>query len=1166
MTWRKIIVAVVVTLCLGVVATLYNRSFIRPMEVETDADVESPDIAESVDGQGILETHYPELLPLFPDPNDWRRRNAIVTSFNRRQIFILSKGGPDFSKDNRTVSLGTCTVVFFNNDPEKNEEERALNSIVFELTERIELTFADPLTKFFKLDSKNKSFDLNKFESGKIRGEVIFRTRLGESDVVFNTRDVVFNATQIHTNSDVAFSIGPNSGTGKGLTVDIEPPHRFFSRSRGGGVKSKAVDLESPEGILANAEEEGNIGGGFSLKGIQLAQLDGCLKFYSDSLDAMKPKKKVEEQTGEEGETSEEDGDSSPDPGKAAVLAASGLLPADAVSEGWNAESESDAETGNFYFEARCKGSLYFSSNPNIVGGWGLRLYKMVELVGFQDGMKTVQVLCDTLYIYLQDKKLAACAENMADARDEIQRKKVTGALSRLELTNIRAVKGEKAQVVVRYFDSNVELLSDEIQYDLERYAIELISDSENVSIRQTTLTGAIDFSAQKVRVSMNKLNEIESVYAGEEGKLVFTDLNADGTNSAVETYWSDGIYIAPVPSQPDYLKIATSGSVDFHAESFGAFHASEGDAWCHLGEGSSKRTDTESAPSFDVKALGNIRPICVEFRKNVVYHSNRGAAAIGESAQVRFETRDEGSPAPVAQEEKDGVYGSFSETGDDEFWDEEFEDAPADSLFDIKTRALEARCLITRYPNAKPKCEVKRLTLLGNVLFREQNARESKENIRLSAEAIQIDNPISDARKILLRGTSQEPALFKTERLALEGSDVTVDGGTNFFQVLGAGKLQLQSPLVKEKNEQAASQAIKQASAQIPTSGAEQTLGQGSAPEDAKNDRMQGAERYLTEEPISIEWTNSMKFDGKQLSFISDNEENVVVSQGAQRLLCHEARVSLTEPLTIFDFDVESKDALVVETIECLGQGEQPIDIEVRSLPSSDPKERESHFHVLARSLSFNVETGSFVVNGNGVFYALVPTEGESIGTIGQKLNAKDAPVFEPKKESKWSKINARFNGAIQGSVNTQEATIADGFRAVVATTVDPAVALSVDDLNACPKDTVLLEGREAYLRVLKGAAADVGKQRTNLKQDFEVETRNNVVFRQGEITGVCDSLRYSSLKNTLVLTGTKSSKAAIYRQKYNGALREELGAFSRATYQLDTKKFNVESLTHGE
>lgn len=1156
MTIRRFAIAAVSFACLLIVALSYNRFFVRPISPE-DANYRGPSAErDNVDGIGVLEAHFPELLPLFPDPNDWRRTSAIVSSFNHRQCFILSKGGPELSKDGRMVTMGTCTVVFLDGDPNKTAEERVRDSLVFESADKIELTFADPLSNFLKGDSNNKDFDLSKFETGKIHGEVVFRTRLGAADVVFRTRDVVFNAMQIHTNSDVSFSIGPNSGAGRGLTIDLETPYRLASRARRSADPENAEQEqqnEDPEDMLDKIAEEGNIGGGFSLKGIQLAELDGSLKFYVGSIAAISGDILSTKQ-GNAAEPESDDEESEADVDVSSVLAASGLVSDNALNgeldDAEEPEEEVD-ELSRYYVEARCKGSLYFSSNPNITGGWGLRFYKAVELVGFQDGVKSKQILCDTLYIYLQDKELAEYAQGNKELEDTIQRKKITGALSRLTPTNIRAVKGEDQQVVARDFDSSVELLSDEVQYDLERFSIDLISEDEPVRIRQFAQTNTLDFSSQNVRVMMNDLGEIESVYAGGTGSLVLKTRADDGSVQTIEAGWRDGVQAAPAPSKdPEkdegYLRVTTSGMVVFQSESLGSFRATEGDAWCKLGAPVSAQRDPNAPLSFSPKALADMRPVCVDFRKNVVFRSIRGSAIVQDSAQVRFETRYEEEPAPVEEETSDeGAFGVFVNDSDREPVADPLKDVGGESLFEISAKTLEARCLLRYYPNkTAPKFDVARLTLRGDVLFRECVPGAPQERVRLQAGAVKIDNPNSDAMKILLLGTSQERALFKTEKLSLAGSNITVDGSANFFQVSGAGRLELASPVAKAQTAPTAETAQN-----VDQQGGSQELG-----------------RYLTEEPINIVWTNSMQFDGKKLSFISDEDKNVVVSQGTQRLLSPEVRLTLKDPMSIFKFDVKNKDDMNVETIECVGNSYRPVDIEVRSLPSADPKERASYFHALAKTLSFNVLTGKFVVNGDGRFYALVPTEGDSIGSIGETLNAKEQPAFGVKDAEKWTKINARFNGDIAGSIGSQEATIADGFRAVVASVADPNATLDVDDLSVCPEGTIQVESREAYMRLLKESGNTAQDRTTKLKQDLEVEARNNVVFRQKDITGICDSLRFSSLKNTLVLTGSRSSKASIYKQAYNGAAREELGSFSRAIYQLDTQKFNIESFTYGE
>lgn len=1126
MTTRNIAIASCATVIVAIVAFLYNHFLVAPI-APPDPRLSAPSKRMARDGDlDVLESRAPELAPLFPDPDDWRRTTANIVVLNDRNLFILSKGGPELSQNHKTVYLSACTLVFLNDDPNKTKEERVKDALVFESSDRTELNFIAPFTNYFKISGeKAEKLDIDKINSGHMRGEVTIRTRLGGVDVKFKTRDVVFGKTQIHSSLDVHFNIGPNSGVGRGLTLDFDLPYRLLRGEKNDSANVAKTEDDSPTAKLEKYDSEGNIGGGFSLKGILLAEISGSMKLYGESLAMFRSSAdKTEEQNADDIQDTEETDATSFDSYGAGLV---GVPRSDAQTD---KETEEPAEDGSgYYAEVRCKNGLYFSTNSNTIGGWGLRFNKDVELVVFYEGAKTNQVRCDSLYLYLQDKELSELAEQSEEMRDAIERKQITGSLRNLVPTNVRAVKGEEEQAIARDFRSGVELNADEIRYDLDARVVDLVSEDSPVRITRQSERDALDFSAQNIRVQMNKEGEIEAVFAGENGKLNAVFL-VDGKPRAIDADWKNGLYAAPTPERDGYLKISSSGSISFQAYELGAFYANEGDFWCRLGEGASKKTDPDAPPSFSVNALAQMKPILADFRGNVAFQSDRGTARVADSAAIRFDESIEQAPY-VEETETRGAFGDFIDAQEEEplgvFVDGE-EPLLTDSLFEIYAKKLEVRCLTRYYPNlSQPRIDVARLTLRGNVLFRERVLSNNSERVRLQAEAVQIDDPNARAMKIRLLGASSEPALFRTEKLKLAGSDITVDSERNYFQVLGVGGLELASPAAKEGG--------------------------------AKSAEMGD---YLTEEPINVAWTNSMQFDGKRLRFLSDSDKNVVVSQGAQKLTSPEVSLTLKDPLSIFHLDVNNKSEIDVETIECLGSFNRPVNVEARTIADSD--KRVATYQATATALLFNVSSGKFTAKGSGRFVATLPSTGKGFGSIEENLpGGKEGRIAssEQTSDANWTKVSARFEGNIEGSIAAQEASILAGMRAVVATVADPETKLDVDEPDSCPEGTVSIESQEAYMKLFDDASVN-----SKAKRAMELEARKNVIFRQKDITGVCDSLRFSSLKNALVLTGSRSSKAAVYKQAYRGAQREELGTFSRATYMLDSQKFNVESLNFGE
>lgn len=1107
MSSRHLTIIFVSLATMSVLALVYNWAFVEYYKPEpgTRNAYERPS-----DGKDLIESRAPELLPLFPDPNDWRRTSASLFIPNDRKTFFLFKGEAELSPDQKTVGLNACSIVFLDERaPGVSEEEWVEHALVFESVEKIELTFVDPIVDIVKqASSAAAAYDVSKFDFGRMRGEVVLRAKIGDADVLFRTRDVVFNATQIHTNFDVSFHIGPNSGAGKGLTIDLETPLPLSSNSKKSFAQEKNVAAASgnPDDPHAKIDElaaKGNLGLGVSLKGIHLNELDGCLKFYGDSFKTIM------------GAVDESDSDS---------------VSEEDAAQSQDGELLDEESVENVYVEARCKGGLYFSTNSNVVGGWCVRFNRDVEIVGYRDGYRTNQLFCDTLYFYLQDANLSEFVEQHEEVRDALARKRVTGALQRLVPTTVRALRGEDGPVIARDFQTNMQLEADEIRYDMLDHVVDLASSEEGlVRITQSTPKSDLDFTSKHIQTQLNALGEIESVVAGQRGRLQANILDEDGAIQPVMATWEEGLFAAPTPERDGYLKVTSSGAVSFVADGMGSFFAEEGDFWCRLGQTPEQnRPDAEKEarpPSFSVKALEEMKPILVDFRKNVALDSQRVKANIADSVAVRFESIQEEQGALNSGE---GALGKFvdEKTGEASALSQ-LTDADDPTVFQIGANKLEIRCLLRfREGRNGPDVEATQLTLFGDVSLFEKEPESELDTMEIRADAVQIDNPMKkDAIKLRLLGAPSKPAAFRTEKLALNGHDVTIDVQQNFFQVLGQGVLKMTAPV------------------------------------DVKASQHSDFGQFISDAPIIVDWSDSMQFDGLKLRFLSQNDKYVVVAQDKQRLSSPEVALTLKNPLSIFDFDINNKEKLDVSTIDCVGAPGRLVNIEVLAPPKPDAVDRrEAFYRAFVKNLSYSVASGEFVATGGGELRATIPSSGGSTSSLAP--NASEPSAQEPSsapKEPQWTKVHARFQGDVVGSVTNQEGSIANGVHAVFATVADPDAALDVNSPDRRPEGASYIEGDEAYMRVFKNVGAEEG-------QDVELTVRKNVLFKQKDITGLCDSLSYASKKNLVVLSGSNSNKAAIYRQKFQGAQRETLAEFTRATYQLDTQKVSVESMTHND
>ncbi|MBQ9875286.1 MAG: hypothetical protein IJM30_12595 [Thermoguttaceae bacterium] len=1088
---KSALVAVLSLAALCGIAHVYNRTFLNAPKWEPRDDREEvADPAERVD---LIETRAPELSSLFPNPNDWRRQTANFIFPEGREYFFLFKGSPVISSDRKTVSLGACSFVYLGErEPEQSDEERANKAFVFESTDRIELTFSETLDRTFKLGSEKSEFNFDKFAEGRAFGEVVIRTKIGDVDALLRTRDVTFNETQIVSKSDVSFHIGSSSGEGRGFAIVFDSPRNLASTARR-AARGEVEPGASPAERIEALERSGNLGGGFSLKSAVINELKGGISFRLADL-----------------------------------------------SEGAGADNATAREDSRF--EARCKGGVFFNSNPNEPGGWVVRLNESVELVEFKDGTRSNQLLCDRFYLYMQDPNVKALANESAEIAEAILRKRISGSPKDLRASNLRAIGGEEERALIRNFASGVEILADEIVYDLEDRVAYLDSDDDGnpAQIKSGSQNSEANFFSKNIELRLNENDEIERIVAQKDGELIVDSKDKTGEPVRSRATWKGALVAVPTAEPKGYFKLSSYGPFSFSSDALGTMTANEAEIVFkpipkessnseNRAEGAAERGESEF--NFAPDSIEGLRPVLASFRNNVSLRFPRGEARVANAANVRFESIEE-TEEETAEDE---ALGRFESEGDNASLDSlagGSKSSVDDSRFEISGRELEVRCVL-RWAKGRPepKARVVKLALSGDASFCERLALGGAEKTVVKAGSAQIDNPGSETTKLRLHGSSDAPALFKTENLTLTGGDISVDAANNRFEAIGSGSLEIASPVAR----------------------AEPRIATSDKPEE-------DLARFLSDDPIKVEWSRAMRFDGQKLSFLAERDKSVLVSQGTQTLKSPEVDLTLKNPTSIFKLNVKDREAMEVATVECVGNNEKFVEIDVVDKPKEGSKDaREGVYRVALRNLRYDVAAGTFSATDGGEFYGIVPTSRDASDALARRTggSVESNRAVEPSATSpKWTKIWARFKGNATGSIAGRETTFSDGIKALAATVENPNEALDFDSLDDCPASTASIESQEASVKLIPGDEREGGGQ------DLEIEARRNVLFRQKTVAGTCEALRYASKKGVVVLAGSPTTKAALYKQEYQGARRETLGEFSRAIYWLDTGKFEIEAL----
>lgn len=736
----------------GAATFLYSRFFAPTPPTLPDAVTRSPNASAANASDDALERIFPGLSQLFPDPNDWRRRSPNVAVPSNRSAVFLFKNEPILSQDNTQITLNACTIVFLANGRDLSDAERCRQAIVFESADRVVLEFTKPLSSFGSL--KNVRFDFSSFHSGEMKGEVVLRSNMksptAEDDVRFQTRDLVFTEKQIRTNFEFSFKIGRNNGSGRGLTIDLDVPLNFATPSNASAsAPAPPVPADSDSAFRARLDalrQEGNLGCGFSIKQIELTELDGYARFYFDQLDG-----------------------------------APRSQPLDAAS----------------YIDVRCKKGVYFSSNPETFGGWCVRFNDSVEVVSYRDGAKAEQLLCGSLYLYFQDPELEKLAAERSDYRQFLGRNAPTGVLARLVPSIVRAERSADAPTLVRVDDGRVEISADKIQYDVRRRVLNLFSNEETgESARIRAQTDArVDFSANALQIQLDENDKPQTILASGTGKLDAYPRDESGAERRIQVNWQNGLRVAPEPGQPEQYKLSTQGAVAFYFDGIGTFSAREADFWAQaVALPPDAAADAKNAPT-NARFLSNVVPIAASFRDDVVFQAPRGDAKISDAVVVRFTTATAPNDENVAPDDADAAPADKSDAASFLAGKSTLGDADG-STFQMRARNLDLWCVLVADPEKKrvAAVEIDRAALRGGVSLVE-NARDGTPQMRVVAKEAELVAPGTDEARVLLVGDASTVATFQMRELALSGYHVVVDRAANAFQVVGPGRLIVRPP-----------------------------------------------------------------------------------------------------------------------------------------------------------------------------------------------------------------------------------------------------------------------------------------------------------------------------------------------------------------------------------
>ena len=1112
----------------GSVGPQEDKGFVLPQQREN---------TEEKIKDGALAKVAPELLALFPGPNDWRRTSGNVIATVERDAFFIFKGQPSFSREGNVITLDACTVVFMPNGAAtdyQDEEEQARAAIIFESTDSVDLQFSKSLLEVVR--SENFDLNISSFINGQFHGSVVIRSefdpRTHDDDLFLQTRNVVFTTKQIRTSYEVSFRFGKNYGAGRGMTIDLEIPSEFQRHSKTEsepGAASASEDAANAELAskgaasgrknLSIAEQvdlmvdEGNLGGGFSLRQVEIDEITDYARFYFNS-------SSLEERSG--------------------------------LQRARNEEEESDD-----YIAVRCKKDVLFAPNPYELGGWCARFSKDVDLIYFQREEKKANLKCDRLFLYLQDEEIAKFVAGNPEAQHEVKRKKLVGKLQNLVPTVVRAQRSDEKRAAIDVFDQQTKILAGEFQYNLKTGVVDLTAYNgrEPVRIqkyesRSDSDEPSVDFAAANIQARLNSNYELLSIIASSNGSIVLKLKDGSGQTRLAQVSWQDGLQAIPELQLEGVVNLVASGSVNFNIQDLGNFNANEVNFWCKFSEDekgapndadldatlhhasyaraelaqtyaarTSSRAKKKEPKGFPVKPYKNVAPIAARMSGDVAFRSPGATAKIQNAVTVRFD------PNPFPQDARpQGSTPSRASTG-----------ALAGAVSSQKRKnsftlaggslTLWCKLLGVGKENDKRAFELYRMQLVQNASLTEMNADTGEIIAQLNADLAVVDNPNNELARIEIRG-EQRDAKFQTKSLTLSGRNVVVDRAANTFAVSGEGNVAIRPIDARQKIE------------------SKPTLN-----------------RFFTPDPIDIKWSDSMVFNGSQLIFKSNDRESVALiqrqtrgkAQIAQTLTCAEARVTLKRPISLFDFNSQDKSALEVKQIECLSSGQYPVNARITGVEGSKVSELYEAFFA---SVLFDLETQRARAPKGGEIFAAIQSE-NAPNVLPESLGQSNAAPRSGKRG--WIRAHTTFVGELNADLERRNLVVENLVQLVVAEVDDPKTVVKVTDAPLADGASKI-KCDKATIQLLELAA---GASTARKEPSFEVNAQGNVTIRRDEYQGICDSLRYSAAKELVVLTASDSSRGALYKQKGAGATRENLGNFSRCDIKLKPFSYSFEGIS---
>ncbi len=415
---------------------------------------------------------------------------------------------------------------------------------------------------------------------------------------------------------------------------------------------------------------------------------------------------------------------------------------------------------------------------------------------------------------------------------------------------------------------------------------------------------------------------------------------------------------------------------------------------------------------------------------------------------------------------------------------------------FDVVGRLLQARLVLRDEEDP----ELSELTIEEGVRFVEtQTAKAGERPMVITGDRLHAVDAGQPHATVTVTG---RPAHFEARGLALEGSNLNLNRGTNRLWIDGPGQMLV--PIDKDLQGQP-----------LPQPGV-----------------------------MKVRWQERMTFDGRTARF-----EERVTATGTQQLLRTETlEIHFRRPISFSSDQVESEPE--VEQLLCRGG----VFMENTAMDETGQK---SHDTMEVLDLAINLISGAMTAGGPGWLCSVHRATNEMTGEMSGEMAGADSQGLPDSSELRCLQVH--FQGSITGNIRQREMTFHDRVRLAYAPADSWNTTLDLDDIESLGPEGMLMSCE----RLTVSQMSDPPDTWWELEAAENVVAEGQP--ESGTYSVQAARVTYDQRKDLMVLEGDGRSDATLSRQQQIGGPRTEAAA-RKIFYSPETGRLRTEGVRSGK